>query len=156
MQILLLKHTSLVHVWSLMRSALHGKGRRSKQCTKQTGGTIRSPVAMDSRQRWSSSVSFPLSATLMSSVAAEMTTIMTSLRRSHADLLLIWMRRTIATQGKHHKRGLSLPLLLPILLAACSLRRRRGVKQSKPQDRRARATAHVTGHVKTTTGDEKC
>ena len=88
MLILLLEHTALVHMQSLMRSALHRQCRRSRPRTKQNSGTIQSPVALDSRPRWSSPVSFSPSATLMTSLAADMTTLMISFLRSPADVVL--------------------------------------------------------------------
>ena len=63
---------------------------------------MQSPVALDPRLRWSSPVSFPLLATLLMKLAANMTTFMILLRRWHADILLIWMLRMLVTQGNHY------------------------------------------------------
>ena len=98
---------------------------------------------------------FSLSVTLPTHLAANMTTFMTSLRRSHADFLLTWTQRTLAKQGNHYNWGLRLPLLSIILQAVYSLRHNRMVKQSRPQQGSTRASVHATGHVVTTTGSKK-
>ena len=68
---LLLKGTALVHVRDLMRPALRKHILWSKQCTKHKGGGIQSPVASDPRPRRSAPVSFPLLATLLTSLASD-------------------------------------------------------------------------------------
>ena len=71
MLFLLIKFNALVHVLGLLCSARHRQSQWREPCTKHKGGGIQSLVASGPHPRWSSPVSFPLSATLLASMAAD-------------------------------------------------------------------------------------